>query len=103
MRNGRPGGPPLHRAFGCVGNGAGALALAAGEEKVMAKQPKAGDKVKWSSAQGEVKGTVVRKVTSETKVKGHVAKATSAEPQYVVKSERTGAEAVHRAGALRKG
>ncbi len=69
----------------------------------MGKDLKAGDKVRWGSAQGEVKGKVVKKVTSTTKVKGHVAKATKDDPQFVVKSDRTGAEAVHKPGGLKKG
>jgi hypothetical protein len=69
----------------------------------MGKDLKAGDKVKWGSSQGEVTGKVVKKVTSSTKVKGHVAKATKDEPQFVVKSDKTGAEAVHKPGGLKKG
>ena len=63
---------------------------------------KSGDKVKWSSTQGEVTGHVTKKVTRETKIKGHVAKATRDDPQFVVKSDKTGAEAVHRPDALKK-
>ncbi len=68
----------------------------------MARELKPGDKVKWASSQGEVKGTVTRKVTGETKVKGHVAKATKAKPQYVVTSDTTGAEAAHKPEALKR-
>lgn len=68
----------------------------------MAKEPKAGDRVTWDSRQGPVKGKVVKAVTGTTKVKGHVAKATPEDPQYVVKSDKTGAEAVHKADALKK-
>jgi hypothetical protein len=63
---------------------------------------KAGDKVSWNSPQGEVQGIVEKKVTSATKVKGHVAKATPEDPQYKVKSDKTGAEAVHKPGQLHK-
>jgi hypothetical protein len=45
-------------------------------------------------------GTVEKKVTSTTRVKGHVAKATKDEPQYLVKSAKTGAKAVHKPEGL---
>ena len=64
---------------------------------------KKGDEVKWGTSQGKTTGTVEKKVTSETKIKGHVAKASKDEPQYVVKSEKTGAKAVHKPGDLKKG
>ena len=66
------------------------------------KTLKAGDKVKWGSSQGETHGKVVKKVTSTEKVKGHTAKASKDEPQYKVKSDKTGAEAIHKPGELKK-
>ena len=63
---------------------------------------KEGDKVKWDYAGNEVKGTVEEKVTSETKIKGHVAKATKDEPQFVVKSDKTGKDAIHKPEELKK-
>ena len=68
----------------------------------MAKTLKAGDKVAWDTSQGETTGKVVKKETATTTVKGHVAKATKAEPQYRVKSEKSGKEAIHRPEELRK-
>lgn len=87
------------------GNLPGARGLAGGGrwEFDMADELKAGDKVKWESSQGEVKGEVVKKVTRETQVKGYKAKASKAAPQYVVKSDKTGAEAVHKPEGLKKG
>ena len=52
--------------------------------------------------QGEITGKVTKKVTSETRVKGHVAKATKEDPQFVVKSDKTGAKAVHKPASLKK-
>lgn len=63
---------------------------------------KAGDKVKWSSSGGDSVGKVVKKVTKETKVKGHTAKATPDDPQYLVKSDKSGGEAVHKPEQLKK-
>ena len=68
----------------------------------MAKAPKPGDKVAWGSSQGETHGTVEKQVTSTTKVKGHVAKATKEDPQYLVKSDKTGAKAVHKPDELKR-
>ncbi len=63
---------------------------------------KPGDKVKWNTSQGETHGTVEKKVTSATRVKGHVAKATKEAPQYLVKSDKSGKEAVHKPEELKK-
>lgn len=63
---------------------------------------KAGDKVSWGASQGKVTGKVVKKQTSPTKIKGHKVAASSSDPQYIVKSDQTGAKAAHKAGALKK-
>ena len=66
------------------------------------KSLKAGDKVKWETSQGETHGKVVKKVTGTAKVKGHTAKASKAEPQYKVKSDKSGDEAIHKPASLKK-
>lgn len=66
------------------------------------KQPKRGDHVSWDTSQGETSGKVVRKLTRETRIKGHVAKPTPDEPQFLVKSDKTGAEAAHKPEELKK-
>lgn len=63
---------------------------------------KAGDKVKWDHSQGTTTGHVEKKLTSKTKIKGHVAKASKDHPEYLVKSDKTGAKAAHRPEELRK-
>ncbi len=67
----------------------------------MAAIPKPGDHVTWGTSQGETHGTVEKIVTSETKVKGHVAKATKEAPQVLVKSDKSGKEAVHKPDELK--
>ncbi len=67
-----------------------------------AKTLKAGDKVSWDSSGGHSTGKVVKKVTSTTKVKGHTAKATKDDPQYKVKSDKSGKEAIHKPSELKK-
>lgn len=68
----------------------------------MADKFKPGDKVKWGTSQGQTEGTVEKKVTSETHVKGHVAKPTKEDPQFVVKSAKSGKTAVHKPEDLKK-
>lgn len=63
---------------------------------------KAGDKVEWDSPQGKVEGEVVRKVTSEAHIGGHTFKASEEEPEYEVKSHKSGKHAIHKPEALRK-
>lgn len=63
---------------------------------------KRGDKVQWNSAQGPVHGTVKKKLTAPTEIKGHHVSASLDDPQYLVESDKTGAEAAHKAGALKK-
>lgn len=66
----------------------------------MTNTPKAGDAVGWTTPQGKTTGVVTRKVTDTTSVKGHVAKASKAKPQFEVKSDKSGKKAIHSAEAL---
>ena len=68
----------------------------------MTKELKPGDKVSWGTSGGETHGTVEKKVTGTTQIKGHTAKATKDEPQFVVKSEKSGKKAVHKPEELKK-
>lgn len=68
----------------------------------MAKQLKKGDKVSWESSQGTVEGKVQKKVTSPTEIKGHHVAASEENPEFLVKSDKTGAVAAHKPGALKK-
>lgn len=63
--------------------------------------PLDGDAIAWESSQGTTHGTVEKTVTSTTRIQGHVAKATPEHPEVLVKSAKTGAEAVHEPAALR--
>ena len=66
------------------------------------KSFKKGDKVEWDYADNKVEGEVVEKVTEDTKIKGHEAKASKDDPQYKVKSEKSGKTAIHKAEELEK-
>ena len=63
---------------------------------------KKGDKVKWNSHGGTAVGTVERKITSDTEAGGRTVRASKEEPQYLVKSEKSGGTAVHKPDALTK-
>jgi hypothetical protein len=63
---------------------------------------KKGDKVSWKTSQGRTEGTVEKKQTSDTKIKGHTVRASEDDPQYIVKSAKTGAKAAHKPGSLDK-
>ncbi|BCI53199.1 hypothetical protein NIIDNTM18_24770 [Mycolicibacterium litorale] len=61
-----------------------------------------GDKVSWRSHGSTAEGEVVEKITSETEAAGRKVKASEDEPQYRVRSEKSGNDAVHKPGALKK-
>ena len=66
----------------------------------MSGEPKKGDHVTWSSHGNEVEGTVERKITSDTEASGRTVRAGKDDPQYEVRSDKTGKTAVHRPDAL---
>jgi Hypervirulence associated proteins TUDOR domain len=68
----------------------------------MTKEFKKGDKVKWESSQGEVIGEVQKKLSSPMDIKGHHVAASEDNPEYLVKSEKTGKEAAHKPESLKK-
>ena len=68
----------------------------------MSDDLKKGDHVTWNSHGGQAEGTVERKITSDTEASGRTVRASPEEPQYEVKSEKSGRTAVHKPGALHK-
>lgn len=56
----------------------------------------------WSSEAGRVTGVIRKKINSPTKFKGYTVRASAAEPQYLIESEKTDHLAVHKATALHK-
>ncbi len=61
-----------------------------------------GDKVSWRSHGTTVPGTVQKKITSDTEAAGRQVRADSDDPQYLVRSDKSGREAVHKPDALKK-
>jgi DUF2945 family protein len=68
----------------------------------MRKEFKKGDKVTWQSHGSTAEGTVEKKITSDTEEAGRTVRASKDEPQYKVRSEKSGGDAVHKPDALEK-
>ena len=66
------------------------------------KRFKKGDKVTWQASQGTIEGTVQKKLTKPTAIKGHDVAASPDNPEYLVNSDATGAAAAHKPGSLTK-
>jgi hypothetical protein len=66
------------------------------------KKLKRGEPVTWQSSGGTISGTVVRELTSPNEIKGYHVAASPANPEYLVKSDQTGAEAAHKPAALNR-
>jgi len=68
----------------------------------MADELHKGDHVSWQSHGGTAEGTVERKITSDTEASGRTVRASEDEPQYEVRSEKSGNTAVHKPDALHR-
>ena len=68
----------------------------------MSKQFRKGDKVDWKSHGNTVPGTVEEKITSDTETAGRTVRASKDDPQYRVRGEKSGRDAVHKPEALRR-
>ncbi len=68
----------------------------------MSDSLKPGDRVEWESSQGPVTGKVKKKLVRPTQIKGHHVAASPDKPEFLVESEKTGDQAAHRPGALKK-
>jgi hypothetical protein len=68
----------------------------------MSDDLKRGDHVTWKSHGGTAEGTVEKKITADTEAAGRTVRASEDDPQYLVRSEKSGGEAVHKPTALEK-
>ena len=68
----------------------------------MAQTLKPGDKVSWNTPQGRTEGTVEERIEEPARIKGHVANASPNHPEYIVKSAKSGKEAIHKPESLKK-
>lgn len=62
---------------------------------------KKGDQVTWSSHGSEAVGEVIEKITKDTEAAGRTVRASKDEPQYRVRSEKSGKDAVHKPESLK--
>lgn len=68
----------------------------------MARNLHKGDEVRWESHGGEAAGQVEEKITKDTEAAGRKVRASQDDPQYLIKSDKSGGEAVHKPGALKR-
>jgi hypothetical protein len=68
----------------------------------MSKDFSKGDKVEWQSHGTTVPGKVEEKITSDTEAAGRTVRADSDNPQYRVRSDKSGRDAVHKPESLKK-
>ncbi|MFD7389176.1 DUF2945 domain-containing protein [Streptomyces sp. NPDC059852] len=68
----------------------------------MAAQFHVGQRVRWNSEAGHVEGVIVKKHTRDVEYKGHTRRCSEEDPQYEIKSDKTGHVAMHKGGALTK-
>jgi uncharacterized protein YijF (DUF1287 family) len=75
---------------------------ATGKDKKASAALRPGDHVQWRTSQGPTTGVVKRKLTKPADVKGHHAAASADNPAYLVESDKTQAQAIHKPAALKK-
>ena len=68
----------------------------------MADNIRKGDQVSWRSHGSEATGQVEKKITKDTEAAGRTVRASKDDPQYLVKSDKSGGEAAHKPEALKK-
>jgi hypothetical protein len=68
----------------------------------MKKDFRIDDHVEWNSEAGRVRGTIKKKVTSAIRFKTYTVRASTEEPQYLIKSDKTDHLAMHKGAALKK-
>ncbi|MFJ6912422.1 DUF2945 domain-containing protein [Streptomyces sp. NPDC101133] len=66
------------------------------------ERPKKGDKVTWSSHGSRTGGEVEKEITERTEAAGRTVDASPDDPQYQVRSDKSGTSAVHKPSALKK-
>ena len=64
------------------------------------KRFKVGDHVSWNSEAGRVRGTIIKVHTKDVEYKGYIHHASTDEPQYEIKSDKTYHIAMHKAHVL---
>ena len=68
----------------------------------MTREFKVGDHVRWNSEAGMVSGVIIKKVTTPMMFKGYTVRASKEEPQYLIASDKTDHQAMHKGTALHR-
>jgi hypothetical protein len=68
----------------------------------MTEKFKKGDRVEWHSSGGTSRGVVKDIITEPTDFKNHHFAASKDKPEYLVESEKSGKEAIHKGEQLKK-
>lgn len=68
----------------------------------MASKYRIGDHVTWNSEAGHVSGKIIRIHKTNVDYKGYTHHASSDEPQYEIRSDKTEHIAMHKGTALKK-
>jgi Hypervirulence associated proteins TUDOR domain len=66
----------------------------------MARGLKIGDRVAWRSSGGGSVGRVERRLTTPAKIKSHEIAASEDNPEFLVRSDKSGKIAAHKPAAL---
>jgi hypothetical protein len=68
----------------------------------MADPFRKGDAVEWNTPQGKTHGHVEKKLVEPTDIEGHHVAASAENPEYLVRSDKSGKLAAHKPDALRR-
>ena len=68
----------------------------------MSKDLHKGDQVSWQSHGSTAHGKVEKKITEDTHAAQRTVRADPDDPQYLVKSDKSGGQAVHKPESLKK-
>jgi Hypervirulence associated proteins TUDOR domain len=71
-------------------------------QEAMTRSFKVGDHVTWNSEAGPVSGKIVKVHTKDLDYKGYTHHASTDDPQYEIKSDKTDHIALHKAAVLRR-
>lgn len=63
---------------------------------------KKGDAVEWETSQGQTEGTIKKKLTAPTDIKGHHVAASEDNPEFLVETDKSGEAAAHKPESLKK-
>jgi Hypervirulence associated proteins TUDOR domain len=66
------------------------------------RRPHKGEKVQWNSHGSTATGKIEEVISSDTEAAGRTVRASKDAPQYRVRSDKSGSDAVHKPDALRR-